>query len=100
DDPGPSEKYGIIPFAVIDNNEMQTDLIVQPTRTRFYGHVGYRFIFGGFLWAFFVSNQTAPSEVKPLLLREDNTLCILKGDFRTCGIIRDFALKLKQMGRI
>jgi len=100
DDPGPSEKYGIIPFAVIDNDEMQTDLIVQPTRTRLYGHVGYRFIFGGFLWAFFVSNQAAPSEVKPLLFREDNTFCILKGDIRTCGIIRDFALKLKQMGRI
>jgi len=100
DDPGPSEKYGIVPFALIDDHEIQTDLIVQPTRTKMYGHVGYRFIFGGFMWAFFVSNHSAPREVMPLLLREDNSMCIIKGDYRACGIIGDFARNLKQMGRI
>lgn len=100
EDPGPSEKYGIILFALIDNNKIQADLIVQPSRARVYGQVNYRFIFGGFMWVFFVSKQPAPSEVKPLLFREDNTLCIINGDYRECGIIRDFARELKQMGRI
>ncbi len=100
DDPGPSEKYGIVPFALIDDHKIQADLIVQPSRTKIYGHVGYRFIFGGFLWAFYVSNHSVPSEVKSLFLREDNSLCIIKGDYKACGIIGDFARKLKQMGRI
>ncbi len=100
DDPGPSEKYGIVPFALIDDHKLQTDLIMQPSRTKMYGHVGYRFIFGGFMWAFFVSNRSAPTEVKPLLLMEDNSMCIIKGDYRACGIIGDFACKLKQMGRV
>lgn len=100
DDPGPSEKYGIVLFALLDDHKIQADLIGQPSRTKMYGHVGYRFIFGGFMWAFFVSNHSAPSEVKPLLFREDNSLCIIKGDYRVCGIIGDFARNLKQMGRI
>lgn len=48
----------------------------------------------------FVSNRSAPTEVKPLLLMEDNSMCIIKGDYRACGIIGDFACKLKQMGRV
>lgn len=40
DDPGPSEKYGIVPFALLDDHKIQADLIVQPSRTKMYGHVG------------------------------------------------------------
>lgn len=100
DDPGPSEKYGIVPFALIDDDRIQADLIGQPSKARLYGHVGYRYIFGGFMWSFFVSGHSAPNEVKQLFPREDNTLCIIKGDYRECGIVGDFARKLKQMGRI
>jgi hypothetical protein len=79
-DPGPSDKYGVIPFALIDDSTIRSDLIMQPSRTKLYGHVGYRFIFGGFMWAFLVSGHLPPREMKPLFLMEDNTLCILKGD--------------------
>ncbi len=99
-DPGPSDKYGVIPFALIDDSTIQSDLIVQPTRTRLYGHVGYRFIFGGFMWVFLVSGHLPPSKIKPLFPMEDNTLCILKGDYKECGVVTDFAKRLKKMGRI
>jgi hypothetical protein len=99
-DPGPSDMYGVVPFALIDDRKIQSDLIIQPSRTKLYGHVGYRFIFGGFMWAYLVSGHSAPKEMKPLFLKEDNTLCIIKGDYRECGIISEFAKKLKKMGRI
>lgn len=99
-DPGPSDRYGIVPFALIDDHKIQSDLIIQPSRTKLYGHVGYRFIFGGFMWVYLVSSHSAPKEMKPLFVMEDNSLCIIKGDFRACGIIAEFAKKLKKMGRI
>lgn len=99
-DPGPPDKYGVVPFALIDDGAIQSGLIMQPTRTKFYGHVGYRFVFGGFMWAFLVSGHQAPPEMKPLFPLEDNTLCIINGDFKECGVVRDFAKRLKEIGRI
>ncbi len=99
-DPGPSDMYGVIPFAIIDDGKIQSDLIMQPNRTKLNGHVGYRFIFGGFMWAYYVSGHLPPSGVNSLFPKEDNTLCIIKGDFKECGLVKDFAKSLKKMGRI
>lgn len=99
-DPGPSDKYGVIPFALIDDGVIQSDIIMQPTRIKLYGRVGYRFVFGGFMWAFLVSGHQSPHEMKPLFPMKDNTLCIVKGDYRKCGIVTEFAKRLKEMGRI
>jgi hypothetical protein len=100
EDPGASDKYGIVPFALVDGHRIETGLIMQPSRENMYGQVGYRFIFGGFLWAYFVSSLSAPNSVKPLLPREDNTLCIVESEYSECGLVRDFARDLKRLGRI
>ena len=100
EDPGSSDKYGIVPFALVDGHKIETGIITQPSRKKMYGQVGYKFIFGGFMWAYFVSSISAPDPVKPLLPLEDNTLCIIESNYSECGLIRDFARELKRMGRI
>ena len=98
--PGPSDKYGVIAFALIDGQKIQSDLIMQPTRMNMFGRVGYRFIFGGFMWAFLVSTKSPSKELKALFPLEDNTLCFLIGDYKGCGVITEFATNLKKMGRL
>jgi hypothetical protein len=63
DDPGPSERYGVFLAPLVrENRNNQKDLIVQPTRSRLEGHLCYRFVFGGLIWVFVVSNH-APSKL-------------------------------------
>lgn len=99
-DSGSSVKYGIVPFALVDGHRIETGIVMQPSREKMFGQVGYRFIFGGFLWTYFVSRISAPDSVKPFLPLEDNTLCIVESEYAECGLIRDFARELKRMGRI
>jgi len=100
ENPGCAERYPVIPFALIEDEKIQCGVITQPSRTKLYGQIGYRFVFGGFMWVYLVSRCFAPEEVKSLLLMEDNTLCLVKADFRNCGLIKEFAKNLKRMGRL
>lgn len=81
DDPGPSERYGVfIAPLVRENREDQKDLIVQPTRSRFEGHLCYRFVFGGLIWVFVVSNHAAPKLFRGAFLNEKGEMLMLVTD--------------------
>lgn len=99
-DPGPTSKYGVIPFALLHEGEIQIDLIVQPTWTRLNGHFGYRFIFGGFLWFFMISKHNPPSEIRSLFISEDNTAIIVLSELQKYQNIIKFAQELKELGRL
>jgi len=75
-DPGPFDLYPCVVDCVLHDEIPQFGLIVEPSFTRFEGHRCYRFLFGGFAWAFFVSSHGLPPAVKQRVLTEDGDLVI------------------------
>ena len=60
EDPGKPEEYPFLLAPVVHQDEVQTDLILQPTWTRAEGHYAYRFVFGGLVWIYIVSSHRSP----------------------------------------
>lgn len=78
DDPGPNDRYGVsLSPLVRGEKEAAHDLIVQPTRSRVEGHLCYRFVFGGLIWVFVVSNHSAPKVFRHAFVQEGGELIML-----------------------
>lgn len=98
-DPGPPNRYCCVMFGIRHEKEAFTGLIMQPGRTRLYGQVVYRFVFGGFLWAFFVSNQDLPSQLLPCTLQPPGTAAFLVREATEMNNLASFAAELNLLGR-
>ena len=77
EDPGPSERYGCLMFVLLHEGQLVQDLIVQPTWARLIGHYAYRFVFGGMVWLYVVSEHALPKYVSENFL-ELNGTCIIR----------------------
>ena len=73
-DPGPYFRYPCIMYSIIQKDEPLTATITQPRAIRIKGLRGYRFLFGGFLWAYVVDSQRLQPEYDELLFREGGAL--------------------------
>jgi len=98
--PGPSDKYGILAFVIMHEGKVLSDLIMQPTWTRIEGHYCYRFVFGGFLWVYFISGHNIPSDFKKLFLSDTGKATFILSTIEKHTKIIDFAKELKDLGRI
>jgi hypothetical protein len=94
EDYGLTWQYGCIMYALISDQSVLTDLIIQPDRMKCNGHLVYRFIFGGFIWLFFVSNHATPKEVQSYFTSQNNSTKILFKDVEKLPYLRDLAVKL------
>lgn len=97
--PGAPREYPCILFGLKSPAGAMTDLIMQPERLRFQGHGAYRFVFGGFLWAFVVSSHTLPSLVEQIAVSPDGQLSLMLRPPEEIRPLISFAEKHKQMGR-
>jgi hypothetical protein len=78
DDPGTSDRYGIfLAPLVYGGKDNQRDVIAQPTRSRLEGHLCYRFVFGGLIWVFVVSNHESPRVFRNAFLNEKGEMLML-----------------------
>jgi hypothetical protein len=79
-DPGPEHQYGILAYALTSpqTGEVCQEIVTAPTRTYFQdSHVGYDFIFGGFLWRYLVNQETARYFLR-LLFKPSGKLLIIR----------------------
>lgn len=75
-DPGPSEKYPCILVAVIFEGNAIDDLMLNPTRIMQDSHWVYRFVFGGFAWAYFVSSNSIPDKVRQYAINKNGEMIV------------------------
>jgi hypothetical protein len=100
EDPGPPEQYGCLMFGLQFDGDVVTDLMVQPGRIRFDGHIAYRFVFGGFLWAYIVSSHALPPIVERAFVQPAGSAMFLVKDARTAPKLVAFGKELARLGRL
>lgn len=98
-DPGSPKQYGCFMFGLKFNGQAFTDLIMQPSKMRLEGHIAYRFVFGGFLWAICVSNHNVLPPLSQCFLHSSGETVLLIKDALGMQNLVDFSKELNRMGR-
>ena len=98
--PGPPTAYGCMMFGLKFQGKALTDMMIQPRRFRLQGQVAYRFIFGGFLWAYLVSNQPLSAPFKEVFLQPSGSAIFLVKDAETAQHLIGFGQELLRLGRM
>lgn len=88
DDPGEPEQYGFFLAPIVIGKRDVKDLMVQPTHSRLSGHLCYRFVFGGLVWVFVVSNHRPPVEFRRAFIDHSGTMLMLVSELRDLTFIR------------
>lgn len=97
---GPPGRYCCVMFGLKHEREAFTGLIMQPGKLRLNGQVAYRFVFGGFLWAFYVSNQDIPVMLLPCTLQAPGTADFIVREAADMDKLVSFTTELNHMGRL
>jgi hypothetical protein len=98
-DPGTHERYGCIMIGIEHQGKAFTDVLLEPKKTRFDGHSGYRFVFGGFMWAMLASSHDLRAPLRDCTLSPEGRVSIL---IRQAGEMRNlmaFSRELSRLGR-
>lgn len=95
ENPGEPQEYPVLLFPILHEDEPLTDLIVQPSAIRLEsGHNGYRFTFGGILWAFIVSKHKMPDMLLECILNKSGRMILMEKPISEIGFITEFGKKL------
>ena len=100
EDPGSSHRYGCIMCALVHAGKVQQDLVLQPTRVRFSGTVGYQFIFGGLVWLYVVSGHRTKMGIESGFLQEDGRAVIFRRDLGDFKDLIEIGNKLRAQGKL
>ncbi len=99
DNPGEQEEYPFMLALVTHEDVVQTDLIVQPSWSRFEGHYSYRFVFGGIAWVYLVSSHKTPNIISQAALSKSGATTMLISEVSNMPFIVDLAKELKASGK-
>lgn len=97
-DPEPPEKYACILVAVIFDRKPINDLMINPTPIRQDNHRVYRFVFGGFAWAFFVSSHFIPDKVSNVVINENGEMIVNALEINRLAMVMGLINNLKING--
>lgn len=100
EDPGNPGRYSCLMFGMKYEESILADLVVQPKKTKLDGRVAYSFVFGGFLWAFFVSGQQLPANLLAVTLCKDGKTAIMVRSVMEMRSLWSFTQKLSKLGRL
>lgn len=93
--PGKYTDYGCIQYAVfIEEKKLAKDLIMAVDLIRIEAYRVYRFVFGGIIWLFYVSNHNEKFILKSMFLYENGTLTIAKHHFEEIKFLVEFGKNL------
>jgi hypothetical protein len=98
-DPGSPERYGCFMFGLKHEAGAFTGVIMQPGKVRLNGHIAYRFIFGGFLWAMLVSGHDLGAPLNQCTLNTAGNIVILLRNASEMENLVSFSVELGKMGR-
>lgn len=100
EDPGLPERYGCIMCAVVHDEKIQRDLVLQPERVRFSGLSGYRFVFGGLVWIYVVSSHRSQAGIERGFLQQDGKALVLMKELGDFGDLIEMGRKLQAQGKL
>lgn len=98
--PGLPWQYGCVICGLIANETVLTDLMIQPDRLRIHGHNAYRFVFGGFMWVYLVSNHISPTPIQSACLDPAGKLTVLVRNINSVKYFEHLAGQLFEQGKV
>ncbi|MDO8941470.1 MAG: hypothetical protein Q7U98_20115 [Methylicorpusculum sp.] len=98
--PGLTWQYGCFMIGLLADDVLLTDLIIQPERLKHQGDTVYRFVFGGFVWIYFVSNRTPPIQALRAFLNPAGNIPILMKNIENLKDFETLAVKLFQTSKL
>lgn len=99
-DPGVPWQYSCVMCALVADENVLTDLMIQPDRLKLHGHNAYRFVFGGFMWVYLASNHAPPAPIRSAILSTDGKMSILVKKAQDAEYIRRLAIELFERGKV
>ena len=98
--PGFTWQYGCVMCALIANDKVISSLMIQPGCFKLHGHVAYRFVFGGFMWIYIISNHPPSSVIQSAFVCPQGTMPILMRSIESVKYIESFASELFHKGKL
>lgn len=74
-------------------------VLIQPTRTRSFGHTTYHLVVPGLKIVFFISSHSLPKPLQTVILQSNGTLILKLVKIVDLPALRDFMEKFDQQGR-
>lgn len=99
-DAGGESEYPFLMSPITHEGALQTDLIIQPTKTKLGGHIAYRFTFGGIFWVFVVSKHRLPDVIVSASINAKGKLTMLSSEISTMKYISQMAVELTRQGKV
>lgn len=100
ENPGKPHEYPFILCPIIHNGDSIEDIIMQPELTELESCAAYRFVFGGIVWIYIVSNNQAPVSVTAASISESGFLTMLPRSITDMPFIVQMAKKLYKSGKV
>lgn len=97
---GRESEYPFLMSPITHEGALQSDLIIQPTKTRLDGHIAYRFTFRGMFWVFIVSGHRLPDAVVSASINPQGKLTMLPREITTMNYISRMATELTKQGKV
>lgn len=89
--PGSYTDYGCLQTAIfIENNKLASDLLMPVDLIKIKNFTTHRFVFGGLMWLFFVSNRNANFKLRNMFLQENGLLTITKYPIEKIKYLMDY----------
>jgi hypothetical protein len=96
---GDPERYGCLMFGINLNGSAFTQVIMQPVASRVDSTRSYRFMFGGFLWAYLVSSRSLGAVFSACTLRPEGCLLFMVQPAQSMQDLASFSKELTRLGR-
>lgn len=99
ENPGAPRNYPCLVFPLLFDGEHFKGYMVTPTFAKVEGHKCYRFVFGGFVFMFFVSSHSLPSKFEKILLTNNIPLFLYPTELSEFAFLRDVWNRAKDSTR-
>ncbi|KXI28121.1 hypothetical protein [Paraglaciecola hydrolytica] len=99
-DAGNEGDYPFILSPILHENEIQEALIVKPTLSAVDQNDAYRFVFGGIVWVFVISNNEVPDVVVQASISKSGVLKMLPWQMSEIGFLVGMAEDAVRNGKL
>ena len=95
-DPGEPKDYPCLVSGLLCDNQLLTDIIVQPSPARLWSHKCYRFIYCGFLWIYIVTSHRLSKKCEEAYLDRSGEMSIVLKDSRDMRFLIEAVKDIKK----
>jgi hypothetical protein len=98
--PGTPSRYGCMMYVLTNGSKISANFIMSPEQLKLQAHTVYRFVFGSFMWDFFVSSHKVLPPISNAFLSQTGEAQFLFKDIKEIPSIVHFSNYAYRKGRL